>query len=131
MKQTLEARRLAHDEEVDGDEDAATSTSAHRMRSPVRLWFRACADRHMTTAQVINLLGFCGIMRRDACRALSRLRLAGFSGCLSTNGLGGRCVHEAQDFTWQSLAAGFRPGMGQFIPDRFFWARRPLDDDKN
>ena len=27
------------------------------------------------------------------------------------------------------LAAGFRPGMGQFIPDRFFWARGPEEDD--
>ena len=31
-------------------------------------------------------------------------------------------VHEAQEFTWQSLAAGFQPGMGQFVPDRFYWA---------
>jgi hydroxymethylpyrimidine/phosphomethylpyrimidine kinase len=30
---------------------------------------------------------------------------------------------EAQDFTWRSLAGGFRPGMGQYIPDRFYWAR--------
>jgi len=32
-------------------------------------------------------------------------------------------VRDAQDYTWQTLANGFRPGMGQFIPDRFFWAR--------
>jgi len=32
-------------------------------------------------------------------------------------------VRDAQDYTWQTLAAGFRPGMGQHIPDRFFWAR--------
>ena len=32
-------------------------------------------------------------------------------------------VHEAQEFTWQTLRHAFRPGMGQFIPDRFFWAR--------
>ena len=32
-------------------------------------------------------------------------------------------VREGQEYTWQSLQAGFRPGMGQFIPDRFFWAR--------
>ena len=29
-------------------------------------------------------------------------------------------VHAAQRFTWESLAAGFRPGGGQFIPNRFF-----------
>ena len=31
-------------------------------------------------------------------------------------------MRDAQDYTWQTLADGFRPGMGQFIPDRFFWA---------
>jgi hydroxymethylpyrimidine/phosphomethylpyrimidine kinase len=32
-------------------------------------------------------------------------------------------VRDAQEFTWQTLASGFSPGGGQFIPDRFFWAR--------
>jgi hydroxymethylpyrimidine/phosphomethylpyrimidine kinase len=32
-------------------------------------------------------------------------------------------VREAQEYTWQTLAAAFRPGMGQHLPDRFFWAR--------
>jgi hydroxymethylpyrimidine/phosphomethylpyrimidine kinase len=29
-------------------------------------------------------------------------------------------VEEAQHFTWQTLKNGFKPGMGQFIPNRFF-----------
>jgi hydroxymethylpyrimidine/phosphomethylpyrimidine kinase len=29
-------------------------------------------------------------------------------------------VRDAQEFTWQALAAGFRPGAGQHIPQRFF-----------
>ena len=39
-------------------------------------------------------------------------------------------VYEAQEFTWKSLDAGFRLGMGQLIPNRFFWAteeEEPLD----
>ena len=32
-------------------------------------------------------------------------------------------VRDAQEYTWQALASGFRPGAGQCIPDRFFWAR--------
>jgi hydroxymethylpyrimidine/phosphomethylpyrimidine kinase len=28
-------------------------------------------------------------------------------------------VRDAQQYTWQALAAGFRPGAGQFIPQRF------------
>ncbi|HJV93252.1 MAG TPA: hypothetical protein VJ572_07210, partial [Azonexus sp.] len=37
-------------------------------------------------------------------------------------------VREAQDYTWQTLKNGFRGGMGQFIPDRFFWARGNDDE---
>jgi hydroxymethylpyrimidine/phosphomethylpyrimidine kinase len=32
-------------------------------------------------------------------------------------------VKDAQEYTWQTLKAGFRAGMGQYIPDRLFWAR--------
>ena len=32
-------------------------------------------------------------------------------------------VHEAQEFTWHSLQQGYRPGKGQYIPNRLFWAR--------
>ena len=32
-------------------------------------------------------------------------------------------VKDAQEYTWQTLKAAFRPGMGQHIPDRLFWAR--------
>jgi hydroxymethylpyrimidine/phosphomethylpyrimidine kinase len=38
-------------------------------------------------------------------------------------------VAEAQDYTWQTLKAGYRLGMGQIIPDRFFWAREDQDED--
>ena len=37
-------------------------------------------------------------------------------------------VREAQDYTWHALDKAFRPGMGQYIPDRLFWARE--DDDE-
>jgi hydroxymethylpyrimidine/phosphomethylpyrimidine kinase len=37
-------------------------------------------------------------------------------------------VRDAQEFTWQSLKQGFRPGMGQHIPDRMFWARDDEED---
>ena len=32
-------------------------------------------------------------------------------------------VREAQDYTWHTLKKAYRPGMGQFLPDRLFWAR--------
>ena len=31
-------------------------------------------------------------------------------------------VHEAQEFTWNALQHGYRPGMGQHLPDRLFWS---------
>ena len=38
-------------------------------------------------------------------------------------------VGEALSFLDQSLDAGFRPGMGNVVPDRFFWALPPADED--
>jgi hydroxymethylpyrimidine/phosphomethylpyrimidine kinase len=37
-------------------------------------------------------------------------------------------VGEALSFLDQSLDAGFRPGMGNIVPDRFFWALPPAED---
>ncbi len=37
-------------------------------------------------------------------------------------------VAEALAFLDQSLDAGFRPGMGNVVPDRFFWALPPPED---
>lgn len=39
-------------------------------------------------------------------------------------------VGEALAFLDQALDTGFRPGMGNVIPDRFFWAMPPEDDDE-
>ena len=38
-------------------------------------------------------------------------------------------VGEALAFLDQSLDAGFRPGMGNVVPDRFFWALPPADEN--
>ncbi len=37
-------------------------------------------------------------------------------------------VSEALSFLDQSLDAGFRPGMGHVVPDRFFWALPPPEE---
>ena len=34
-----------------------------------------------------------------------------------------QCIHRAQDYTWQTLQQAQRLGMGQLIPDRFYWHR--------
>jgi hydroxymethylpyrimidine/phosphomethylpyrimidine kinase len=40
-------------------------------------------------------------------------------------------VGEALQFLDQSLDAGFRPGMGNVVPDRFFWALPPPEDGED
>ncbi|WP_028213164.1 hydroxymethylpyrimidine/phosphomethylpyrimidine kinase [Paraburkholderia mimosarum] len=32
-------------------------------------------------------------------------------------------VREAQEYVYQAVQSAFRPGMGAWLPDRFFWAR--------
>jgi hydroxymethylpyrimidine/phosphomethylpyrimidine kinase len=86
---------------------------------------------HENTPQVLNsLYDETGLMCSDAWD-----RLPGSyhgSGCTLASAIAANLAHglsvtdavrEAQDYTWQALAAGFRLGMGQYIPDRFFWAR--------
>jgi len=31
-------------------------------------------------------------------------------------------IHEAQEYTWETLNHGYRIGMGQMVPNRLFWA---------
>ena len=54
------------------------------------------------------------------------------SGCTLASSLAGllaqgleplTAIHEAQEFTWQTLEHAYRTGMGQLIPNRYFWAR--------
>ena len=96
---------------------------------------------HDSTADVVNTLYHRGgILRADTWQ-----RLPGSyhgSGCTLASALAanlargldiGDAVYEAQDYTWQALAHAFRPGMGQYLPDRLFWARAGAaedDDDK-
>lgn len=87
---------------------------------------------HEDTLQVINdLYNADGLVRSDRWE-----RLPGSyhgSGCTLASAVAAHlarglavddAVREAQAYTWQTLAAGFRPGKGQFIPNRFFGARR-------
>jgi hydroxymethylpyrimidine/phosphomethylpyrimidine kinase len=32
-----------------------------------------------------------------------------------------QAITEAQEYTWDSLAAGYQAGKGQYLPNRFFW----------
>ncbi len=37
-----------------------------------------------------------------------------------------RAVAEAQEYTWQALRHATRPGRGQYLPNRFFWAQEEV-----
>jgi hydroxymethylpyrimidine/phosphomethylpyrimidine kinase len=128
---SLEARRLADD--------------GHGGPDPARLPLAECARRllafgctqvlltgtHENTPQVINeLYDDTGLLRSDSWE-----RLPGSyhgSGCTIASAVAAGLAHgltlreavgQAQDYTWHALAAGFRPGRGQYIPDRFFRSR--------
>lgn len=87
---------------------------------------------HEPTNEVINTLYTReGVVRSDNWQRLpgsyhgSGCTLASAIAALMANGLPiENAVREAQAYTWQALRSGFRPGMGQHIPDRFFWARQ-------
>jgi hydroxymethylpyrimidine/phosphomethylpyrimidine kinase len=140
---TLEARRLAIKEVEEGEEDTNKEDEASEDEEEVPLV--ECARRllafgceyvlltgtHDTTAQVVNTLyGKKGVVRSDTWARLpgsyhgSGCTLASAAAAGLAKGLSvADAAREAQDYTWHALAAGFRPGMGQYIPDRFFRTR--------
>lgn len=91
---------------------------------------------HARTPEVINnLYGSEGLVRSDAWTRLnasyhgSGCTLASaLAACLARDLSMTDAVYEAQEFTYQALLAAFRPGMGQYIPDRLFWAKGEEDD---
>jgi hydroxymethylpyrimidine/phosphomethylpyrimidine kinase len=106
---------------------------AERLGGVARLLEHGCryvllTGTHASTPDVVNILyDRGGVVREDRWP-----RLPGSyhgSGCTLASALAallalGRDVpsaaREAQEFTWRALEAGFRPGDGQFIPQRLF-----------
>jgi hydroxymethylpyrimidine/phosphomethylpyrimidine kinase len=126
---SLEARRLAAEESNDED-DPALADCARRLIA-TGCEYVLITGTHENTPQVVNTLySQEGMMRSDSWPRLagtyhgSGCTLASAIAATIANGLSiGDAVKDAQEYTWQTLRAGFRPGMGQHIPDRLFWAR--------
>jgi len=125
---SLEARRLTQD---DDESDPPALPECARRLLAAGCEYVLITGTHENTTQVVNTLyGSHGVVRSD-----NWPRLPGSyhgSGCTLASAIAAgiaqgmdlaEAVHEGQAFTWRSLEAGFRPGMGQYIPDRFFWAR--------
>lgn len=124
---STEARRLA-----DGDDDGELTLPMCAQRLiEMGCEYVLITGTHEPTAQVINTLyGRNGVVRTDSWDRLpgsyhgSGCTLASAIAALLANGLElPEAVREAQDYTWHALAKAYRPGMGQFLPDRLFWAR--------
>ncbi len=125
-----EARRLAQSEGEDDEEELALPGAAEKLLS-LGCEYVLITGTHENTPQVVNTLyGPEGIVRSDSWERLpgsyhgSGCTLSAAIAATLASGLDlPEAVREAQEYTWQTLNAGFRPGMGQYIPDRFFWAR--------
>lgn len=132
---SLEARRLAFMDDNEEDEENASLDEA-----AARLLAAGCehvliTGTHERTQDVANTL----YGQNGTVRSWQWDRLPGSyhgSGCTLTSAIAACLAHglsmeeavsEAQEYTWATLKGAFRPGMGQYIPDRLFWAR---DEDE-
>lgn len=134
---SIEARRLTQDEE--NDEDNPDLAECAKRILQMGCEYVLVTGTHEHTPKVINTLyGPRGVVRSDNWPRLSGIyhgsgcTLAAAIAALLANGLPmDEAVKEAQEFTWQALQFGFRPGMGQHIPDRLFWARDEEDEPQD
>jgi hydroxymethylpyrimidine/phosphomethylpyrimidine kinase len=132
---SMEARRLAGDE-ADDDQEPSLAQCAARLLE-LGCEYVLITGTHENTPQVVNALyARDGMIRSDSWQRLpgsyhgSGCTLASAIAATLANGLEmAEAVKEAQEYAWQSLSAAFRPGMGQFIPDRLFWARDEDEDE--
>jgi hydroxymethylpyrimidine/phosphomethylpyrimidine kinase len=136
---SLEARRLAFPDDSEEAENASLDDCAASLLE-MGSEYVLITGTHERGPEVINTL----YGRNGLARSYAWERLPGSyhgSGCTLTSAIAACMAHgldieeavaEAQEYTWQTLKAGFRPGMGQYIPDRMFWAREEEDDaEKN
>lgn len=136
---STEARRLA---ETEDDDEASLGSCAQRLIA-LGCDYVLITGTHEPTPQVVNTLyGKGGAVRSDSWERLpgsyhgSGCTLASATAALLANGLEpAEAVREAQEYTWNALAKGYRPGMGQILPDRLFWARdaesdAPVDEEE-
>ena len=126
---SLEARRLAADDPEEASGTALAECARRMIASGCE--YVLITGTHENTPQVVNTLyGESGVVRSDSWQRLpgsyhgSGCTLASAIAATLANGLEiSDAVKDAQEYTWQTLKTAFRPGMGQYIPDRLFWAR--------
>lgn len=113
------------------------SIEARRLGGAERLLAMGCefvlvTGTHEAGDEVVNTLyDGGGVVRADRWQRLpgsyhgSGCTLASAIAAALASGRGvPEAVRDAQEYTWQALAAAFAPGRGQFLPNRFFWHDR-------
>lgn len=127
---SLEARRFAFNDDMDEVGVTSLDEAATRLLAMGSEYVLITGTHERTTGVTNTLYG-----ENKLIKAYKWERLPGSfhgSGCTLTSAIAACMAHgltmeeaiqEAQEYTWQTLKYGFRPGMGQFIPDRMFWAR--------
>ena len=117
---SIEARRLA--------EDGADLAQCAKRLLDLGCEYVLITGTHEAGAEVVNTLyDESGVVREDRWPRLPASYHG--SGCTLAAAIAARlarglepaeAVREAQQFTWQALAAGFKAGRGQLLPNRFF-----------
>jgi len=123
-----EARRLAL---FESDEEELDLAGCAKHLTALGCEYVLVTGTHENTPRVLNTLyDEGGMVQTDAWD-----RLPGSyhgSGCTLASAIAAalaygqdvpQAVREAQAYTYETLKAAFRPGMGQYIPERFFWAQ--------
>jgi hydroxymethylpyrimidine/phosphomethylpyrimidine kinase len=131
-----EARRLADVDDDDDDDDERPLADCAARLVAQGCEFVLITGTHEATTDVVNTLyGKDGLVRTDSWPRLpgtfhgSGCTLASAIAAMLANGLDlADAVREAQDYTWHTLKKAYRPGMGQWLPDRLFWAREEADE---
>jgi hydroxymethylpyrimidine/phosphomethylpyrimidine kinase len=139
----LETARLVAGETADDDDGAAAAAAAGDEvveEAPAQLAERllatGCEAVLLTgvgdaAGERANLLfGEGGLRQSQRCERLDgrfngsdETLATALAGCLATGDEMGVAVRNARDYLAQTQAAGYRPGMGNIVPDRMFWAR--------
>ncbi len=134
---SIEARRLAEEVDTEGDDPALTECA--RRLLDLGCEYVLITGAHEQGARVANTL----YNSRGVVHRLQWDRLPGSyhgSGCTLAAALAGflalgqdvaEAAREAQDYTYQALVHAYRPGMGQYIPDRLYWVRGDDGDDSS
>src|SRR5487761_2068621 len=133
---SIEARRLAINEDDEND-DPSLAECAKRILA-MGCEYVLITGTHEQTVKVTNTLyNESGVVRSDSWERLPGIYHG--SGCTLASAIAALlaqdvdvpdAVKEAQEYTWQTLKSGFRPGMGRHIPDRLFWARGEDEDEQ-